>query len=248
MMDKMQSGAMAQMPPDMQMMQRGKNELKELVDKQQALRDQTARQAGQFESSFGKILPFDQNTMSDLGMNNMPPVPAAPPSLSDQSVNTQANKTEQEALRYILGQLMMDAADVLDEIPETMGLAEQEMRGSSDALSGNDPAASLPHQDQAIAYLKDAQQQLSQQLKQRMKQMGAMGLSQGGSGMKFDPLGRPYSEGDENGNGFGSNVEIPSEAERKRAYEILKELRDRSADRTRSREELEYYERLLQQY
>lgn len=251
-MDQLQSSQMAEMPADMEMMERGENALKELVDKQQQLRDQTARQAGQYETGFGKILPFNQDTMNDLGMSDMPPVPDQPAAPNAaQTTNTQAKRAEQEALRIILGQLMLDAANVLDDIPEGMGLAEQEMRGSSSALGENQPAQSLPHQDQAIAYLKQAQQSLSQQLQRRMKQMGAMGLSQGrgGQGMQYDPLGRPYQEGEESENGLpGSTVEIPDEAERKRAYEIMKDLRERSSDRTQSREALEYFQRLLKRF
>lgn len=249
MMDRMQPGmsGQMQMPPDMKMMQRGINELQELVKRQEALRAQTAGQAGEID--FGDALPFDDDILNELGMNDMPPLPSSDLPRPQGTVNTTKNKTEQEALRYILGQLMLDASEELDEIPETMGLAEQEMRGSSSALGENDPSASLPHQDKAIEYLKQAQKSLSDQLGKRMKQMGGMAMGVGPGGMKQDPMGRPYSEGDEDRNGFpGSPVEIPDEAELKRAYEILKELRNRSADRTRAREELEYFKRLLRQF
>ena len=160
-------------------------------------------------------------------------------------LDTTQNKAEQDALRYVLGQLMMDAAEKLDEIPEKMGMAEQEMRQSADALGENDPIGSGPHQEKAIEYLKDAQEELAQQFRQRMKQMVGIGMS--GSGQQYDPLGRRYDD-DENGRGVDSKVEVPDELEKKRVDEIINELRERSGDRSRPQEELEYLRRLLRQF
>mgnify|MGYP003663783394 FL=1 len=164
---------------------------------------------------------------------------------SDSGVDTAQNKAEQDALRYVLGQIMMDAAEKLDDVPEKMGMAEQEMRGSAEALGENDPKGSLPHQDQAVQYLKDAQEDLAQQFKQRMQQMIGVGMS--GFGQKFDPLGRSYDE-DGNGNTTDSKVEVPDQLQKKRVDDIIKMLRDRSGDRSRPREELEYFRRLLRQF
>ncbi|MGN7438928.1 MAG: DUF4175 domain-containing protein [Alcanivorax sp.] len=167
------------------------------------------------------------------------------PGDTPQALDTTQNKAEQDALRYVLGQLMMDAAEKLDEVPEKMGMAEQEMRQSADALGENDPIGSGPHQELAIKYLKDAQEELAQQFRQRMKQMVGIGMS--GSGQQYDPLGRRYDE-DENGRGTDSKVEVPDELDKKRVDEIINELRDRSGDRSRPQEELEYLRRLLRQF
>jgi hypothetical protein len=120
------------------------------------------------------------------------------------------------------------------------------MRGSSEALGENSPEDSIPHQEQAIKYLQQAQKDLSDQFMARLQQM--TGVSRMGSGMKFDPLGRPYG-GDGNRNGlFGSPVKIPDEGERKKAQEILNLLRKRSGELDRPEEELDYYKRLLRQF
>ena len=143
---------------------------------------------------------------------------------------------------------MMDAAEDLDEVPEKMGMAEQEMRESAEALGNNDPRASLPNQEKAIQYLKDGQEELAKQFKQRMKQMVGIGMSGGGS-QKYDPLGRRYSdEEDKDGKSAKSKVQIPDELDKKRVDEIIKKLRDRSSDRSRSRDELDYFRRLLRQF
>ena len=140
---------------------------------------------------------------------------------------------------------MMDVADKLDEVPENMGKAEQEMRSSAEELGKNNPAMSLPSQNKAVQYLKDAQEKLEKQFSKRMQQMVGIGLS--GTGQQFDPLGRPYNNG-QNGQNTESTIKIPDEAEKKRVDEIIRQLRHRSGDRSRSREELQYYRRLLRQF
>ena len=166
--------------------------------------------------------------------------------LEEKFINTQPNKAEQQALRYILGQLMLEATEKLPDVPESMALAELEMRGSEENLGKNNPTGSIPHQEKAIEYLKQAQQDLQKQLKTRMQQMVGLGF---GNSQKLDPLGRPYGgDEQEGGNPYGSSVHVPDEAEKKRVEEILKELRRRSGELDRPVEEREYYRRLLRQF
>ena len=135
----------------------------------------------------------------------------------------------------------------LGSIPEPMGLAEQEMRGSSEALNLNRPDQSIPHQELAIEYLKQSQEQLMEQLQQRMQQM--TGIAFGFAPRNLDPLGRPMGDDyDPNGDPFGSRVKIPDEAERRRVREILDLLRRRAGELNRPREEIEYYRRLLKRF
>lgn len=228
-----------------------------------------------FDKDLGKPSLPDPKVIEELGLKGMPPPPSPvipdatamengqppasvpPDAVDDKShedtlnsaetrVESTPNKTEQEALRYILGSLMLESSEKLGEVPESMGKAELEMRGSSDNLEANKPAQAVPHQDKAIEYLKEAQQQLQEKLKTRMQQMVGMGFS---GGQKYDPLGRPYG-GEQEGNGphHGSQVKIPDEAEKKRVEEILKELRRRSGEMDRPPQEREYYRRLLRQF
>lgn len=255
MMDMLNPSAARPMPEDMQMMAEGVNELQQLIERQEDLLKQTKEQArildtiNNFNSNFGNPLPHNNQLLQEWGLNEVPPMPPQQEPLPEPEVagvNTQENKTEQEALRFILGQLMLDAAEVLPEIPENMGLAEQEMRGSSDALGDNRPDNAIPHQEKALEHLKESQEQLSQQFAQRMLQMTGMMF---GSGMRYDPLGRPYGN-DNNGNNpfHGSEVKVPSDAERKRAREILDLLRRRAGEQDRPQIEREYYRRLLKQF
>ncbi len=250
-MDKLNPSMEMTMPPQMEFMMEGINELQELIEKQQALLDQTQKQAdrsgSQQPQTYPEFMPFNKEMLEKWGMGNMPPPPQTAPQKkgAEIKIDTQKNKVEQDALRYILGQLMLEADEQLGEIPENMQLAEQEMRDSADRLSENKPDSSLPHQEQAIKYLQEAMQNMTEQMQQMMQQMTMLSL--GGMG-QIDPLGRPIQEGKAPGLFPGSRVEIPDEAERKRAREILKILRQRSGEINRPNYELEYYRRLMKQF
>lgn len=242
------------MPPQMEFMMEGINEMQELIEKQQALKDQTQKQADRLSGAqpqkYPDFLPFDpqmQDLLKQWGMEKMPPPPQDNPQKDTPApkANTQQNKVEQDALRYILGQLMLEADEQLGEIPEKMQMAEQEMRNSADQLGQNQPGPSIPHQDAAIQHLQDGMQEMAQKMQQMMQAMTM--FSFGGPG-QFDPLGRPMQEGDNPGFFPGSRVKIPEEAERKRVQEILKVLRQRSGEIHRPDYELEYYRRLMKQF
>ncbi len=253
MMEMMDGTMSPQLPADMQAMREGINELQELIERQEKLLNQTQKQAkikrlldGQ-QNIAPRSAPSIEEMFKDFGIDGAPPAPKQNNKTNELSVDTLPNKTEQEALRYILGQLMLDTAEKLDEIPETMGLAEQEMRGSEQALENNSPRTSIPHQEKAIEYLKASQEQLNEQLGKRMKQMIGIGMS--GGGQRYDPLGRPYGdEEEEGGKPNGSRVKVPDAIQKKRVDEILKTLRDRSGDLERPDDELNYFRRLLRQF
>lgn len=130
-----------------------------------------------------------------------------------------------------------------------MGLAEREMLFSAEDLSITRPDESVPHQELAIEYLTEAQQEMQDELAERIEQMTGgdqdgetmpggkqpfSGLGERFSqnqGRKYDPLGRPLEEGgggSEDGQYPDSDVKIPDEAQRKRVEEILRTLRERS--------------------
>jgi hypothetical protein len=247
MMEMMDPSTMSmQLPSDMQMMQSGVNELQELIKKQQALLDQTSKDAESSEqNTHAPAIEPDTQELNEMGMDNMPPAPEQKMPQNEGNMS-QSHKGEQQGLRYILGQLMMAAGEKLDEIPKSMGEAEQSMRGSEEALGDDDLYGSMPHQEDAIEHLKDAQKDLSKQLSARMQMMVGIGL---GSAQKYDPLGRPYGGKDApNGQSNDSDVKIPDEARKKKVEEILDLLRRRSGEFDRPDEELDYFRRLLRQF
>ncbi len=261
MMEMIDPSKGAKLPRDMQMMREGINELQKLIEGQELLIEQTQIQAdiqlslepksNSSSNMTQRDLPALEKMLEDFGMDKVPPAPEnKPPEEQEneepqQQVDTSQNKVEQDALRYILGQLIMDVAKKIDKVPEKMGMAEQEMRSSAEKLEANNPKHSLPHQNTAVQYLKDAQEGMAKQFRQRMQQMVGMGLS--GSGQQLDPLGRHYDDG-QSGQNPENAIKIPDEAQKKRVDKIIRQLRQRSGDRSRTREELEYYQRLLRQF
>lgn len=245
--DSLGTSTLAPMPKDLQAMAEGVSELQDLVRKQEALRDQTQAQVRQREDSSDLTWP-DLLPPTDQGpnMGPMPPAPNAGSSPPPPSVDTRANKAEQEALRLILGEIMKDVGAAQGAVPDNLGKAELSMRGASKALGGNDPARALPHQDDALRHLRDGAQNMAKDLSEKLGKM--TGLALGGGG-EFDPLGRPRRDPNRpSGLLDDQDVDVPTEAEKRRVDAILKTLRDRAADPARPDVELDYLRRLLKQF
>ena len=253
MMDQLDPSASTSIPPQMQSMMKQMSALKELIEKQQALLDLTRKEADEMEDSgqpaYPDFLPDDFDFMKKWGEYQMPPPPQPqlqPDKSADkkQGINTKDWQEQQNALRKMLGDLMLEADEKLGEIPEGMQKAEQEMRGSGEELGKNRPDLSAPHQQQALDYLQKSMETMNQQMAQMLKQMTLMSFGMG----PLDPLGRPLSEGQGPSLLPGSKVKIPDETQRKRVQEILKTLRQRSGEINRPEYELEYYRRLMKQF
>jgi hypothetical protein len=161
---------------------------------------------------------------------------------------TQPLALEQNALRLILGQLIAEAAERLDDIPQGLGMAELEMRVVTLDLQQNKAEEAIPHEEKVIEYLREGQEELEQQLQEQIAQM-LNPLGKEGLGDK-DPLGRPIPGGkDDKTNPLNDNtVKIPDEAEQKRLREILNILRERAGEYDRPEEELDYIRKLLEKF
>lgn len=257
MMDSLDPSRSMDMPPQMKKMMETMKQLQDLVERQQTLLNNTRRQddslkeRGWRESpEYPEFVPDGEDSAKKWGQGNMPPPPDAKrmPGIKDRDspppVNTQTEKREQDDIREMLGDMMLDADEEMGKIPENLQESEQEMRGSGNRLGENRPDRSIPHQEKALEHLRQSQQNMAQKLSEMMKQITLMSFGMG----PVDPLGRPLSEG--NGPSLlpGSKVKIPDEAERKRAQEILRILRKRAGELDRPDYELEYYRRLMKQF
>ncbi len=110
--------------------------------------------------------------------------------------------------------------------------ARRAMEEAAQALRRGDAQAAGQAQSRAQQALRTAADALARQQAERRRAEGR------------DPLGRltgPSGEGD------GQDTRVPTQSERQRARDILDELRRRSADPQRDREEQEYLNRLLDQ-
>mgnify|MGYP000580870106 CR=1 FL=1 len=108
------------------------------------------------------------------------------------------------------------------------------------ALPGSCRVENLESLEQALQALRDGAERLAQGLLERTDN-----AQNAGEGDETDPLGRPRDSG---GFSDGAGVDIPDEAERLRAREILEELRERASEQGLDQDELDYIQRLLDRF
>jgi hypothetical protein len=158
---------------------------------------------------------------------------------------------EQEALRHQLGDVMRQLGEGMGNIPEPFGRAERAMRNATGALQQNQPGSAIAPQTEALDQLQQAAREFSQQLQQRLGDLGEPngddGTSDRGSSERKDrdPFGRPMSN---NGTYDLGYVKIPDENILQKSRRILDELRRRAGERTRPSIELDYLDRLLKRF
>jgi uncharacterized protein (TIGR02302 family) len=217
MLESLQTQQMnAEMDPNMAEAMQMLEDMEKLIEQQQELLDQTFRDAQQ------------QQQQGQDGQQQQP------------GQGGPQQSARQEALRDQLGQMMRRYADLLGDIPQSLGRAEGDMRESSRALGEGRPQDAVPAQSRALNNMQQAMQDMTNQMAEAMRQGGRTGRDQ--MGVNEDPLGR------ENGMDNYGNVQIPDQPDMQRAQEILEELRRRASERSRPRLERDYIERLLKQF
>ena len=114
------------------------------------------------------------------------------------------------------------------------------MEKAGEALGQQIGSRASERQTRALEKLRKGAKSLAE------KMMSGKGRSSRGMGRNGrDPLGRQMPG---RGLSSGDTVKVPEEGDLLRAREILEELRRRLGERTRSADELDYIERLIQQY
>ena len=153
----------------------------------------------------------------------------------------------QESLRRDLGEVMRRLGDALGEIPRPLGRAEQAMRDARRALEHGEPSNAVGPQTRALDQLMQGMQSMAESFMEQMgnNQQAGSGPLGVNPGQNRDPLGRDSGN---MGPEALEGVQIPDEMELRRAREILDELRRRRGQRTRPPQELDYIDRLLQQF
>ncbi|TDL76273.1 TIGR02302 family protein [Palleronia sediminis] len=131
---------------------------------------------------------------------------------------------------------------------ENLDRAEGAMEGAEDALREGDNATALDRQAEAMDALRDGLRDLGEALAQERSQQDGQGQARAEgepNGQSRDPLGR---EAGRNGE-FGTDEQmLDREDVRRRAEELLGEIRRRSGDQTRPEAELDYLRRLLDRF
>ncbi len=159
---------------------------------------------------------------------------------------------EQDALRHALGDMMRQLGEQTGQIPDPLGRAERAMRDAGKALHAGRPGAAIGPQTDALAQLRQATREIAQQMQQQLGgTWGGRGEHGGTAGderedrVPRDPLGRPLPT---NGAFDEGDVKIPDWNTLQQSRQILDELRRRSGESYRPTLELDYINRLLQQF
>lgn len=156
---------------------------------------------------------------------------------------------EQEALRRQLEELSRGlgnggeaARRALEEAARAMGEARSDLEAGANSDAVRD-------QMEALDRLNEGADALAQEMQQGQGEAQAQGDRQGrGQGRdqsRNDPFDRPTSS---YGALDGRSTKVPDQALVDRARELMRELRRRAAEASRPRIELDYFERLLDQF
>lgn len=124
------------------------------------------------------------------------------------------------------------------------GRAEQAMRDAEQALGQGDGQGALDAQGRALQALRQGAQAMAEGQPGGQDGPGPGGPS-GEQAQRTDPLGRPMRSQDY---GDDYSVKVPEEMDVQRARQVLEELRRRLEQTSRPQLELDYIERLLQNF
>ena len=157
---------------------------------------------------------------------------------------------EQNDVRRQLGELMRKLGEMTGKVPKNLGRAEQEMRRAEGRLKGKQPGRAVGPQARALEQLRRGARRAMGQMAKRFGLRPGRGMRAGVPrrgllGRNRDPLGRRL---DGMGPLDNNDIKVPTESQRKRARDILEELRRRSGDGKRPKIERDYLDRLLRQF
>lgn len=167
-----------------------------------------------------------------------------------QQGENRADSQRQEQLRQQLGDLMRELGEALGEIPRPLGRAEREMRDAREALDDGQPGEAVPPQTRSLDQLQQGMQSTLEQFMEMFQPGEGEGEGQVGARRgdnQRDPLGRE-TQSPNNGQVSREGVQIPDQMELRRTREIVDELRRRRGERNRPPLELDYLDRLLDQF
>ncbi len=124
--------------------------------------------------------------------------------------------------------------------------ALDEMRTAEDALDADDFGAAASAMERAVENLRAGAGDLAREAMRQAGEAGA-GEREGEAGSRRDPLGRPVGpEGA--GGAYGDGADVPIDGAAGRARDVMEELRRRLGESGRSKEEIDYLERLLDRF
>jgi uncharacterized protein (TIGR02302 family) len=275
MLDRIQTGNMAE-TPDQQRARQAMKDMNQMISEQQKLLDDTfAARREQQRQSGGGGQQGDQFEVSppgspmDLGQSEMPffDLPGETPQggLKGQGDSGRSSKPQRSQLEIgrqpgqmgqgkhgPLGerqdQLREKLQAMIDRFRMQGGKAPEPMEGARDAMGEAKDAIQEDNLDRATqqqSLALDRLRQGAQDMAEQMQQGGEMQAGQGPGNNGRDPLGRPDRS---NRPDLGLSVKVPDQIDIQRAREVLDEIRQRLGDPSRPTFELDYLERLIRSF
>lgn len=254
MLENMRMQRFAQPSQQQQQAMKMLNDLQDIIKQQQDLLDKTFREAqkrGQMQN---------RDPSQRFRPNMMPPgfqQPGQQPNGQKPGEGQQPMASEsqsQEALRKRLGEIMRQLGEMSGKIPRQLGRAERSMRQSTDQLGQGQAGQAVPPQSEAIDQLQQGARSATQQMMQQLSRSGMMRPGQGqpmgeAPNQDRDPFGR---DPEDDGNGMnpdGRDIDGALTGDSTQdARRIRDELRRRAGERARPVPELDYIDRLLDQF
>ena len=227
-LESLQGGNIAGMPMDGEMEQgmEALQDLENLIGQQEQLLDQTFRQ--------GQRQPGGMGQGGQSGGHGSQPQGSPEPSAS-----------QQEALRQMLRELMLDMADGGISVPRELGQAEKSMGRAGRALNQGQPRRATRPQTEAIDQMQQGAQNILESLMSAFEELASgTQLTSGPFSSPRDPFGRAMGkEASDDG-----TVRIPDKNQLERSRAILQELYRRAGQRSRPQLERDYIDRLLRRF
>jgi uncharacterized protein (TIGR02302 family) len=189
------------------------------------VRDLARRQRELLDQSFRKSGPVAEE--------EDPPPPPARPSAADRAEARRAAKAQKE-----LAEALKRLGGEMGGMPDSLDGAGRMMAEAADSLGEGDWPVAAEQQGEALRLLRDGARELADRM------AAARGQGKGGLTVA-DPLGRSRQGTRHRDDG---TTKVPTQAETRRAREILDEIRRRANDARRPPPELDYLRRVLRQY
>ncbi len=217
----------------------------------ESLRETLRDQQGLSDEAFRRL---QESFNNDPG--NQPGQEGEPNQGQDDGSGSEPGQGElsdrQQALRDSLNRLLEGLPNMGSEagnaVEDALDQAGRAMEDATDNLEGDRLADAIDDQARAMDALRDALDQLGRALAQAQQNDQNLGSEQSGfenRAQQQDPLGRRSGT---LGN-LGTNDEMLSEDDqRRRARDLLDEIRRRSAEQDRSENERDYLNRLLDRF
>ncbi len=149
---------------------------------------------------------------------------------------------QQQELREKLGKIANDMAEKEQDPPPQLGTADQGMKSAQQKLGQEEWPQAKSEQNKTLQALKDMAEKMKQQLQKQLTFLPSGG-QEGKEGQERNPFSRP--DKDKGKGAVDDKVKVPDEQDVQKARKILDELRKRSGEYERPKDERGYIDRLL---